>query len=609
MFQTFDVTANYAESAARVARLRAGFASASIDGFIVPRADEHQGEYIADSAARLGWLTGFTGSAGTALVLSDAAFIFVDGRYTLQVRDQVDTAVFEPVGSVETPLPAFLRERRAPLAIGFDPWLHTVGEVRALSEALEAAGGRLVPLASNPVDAIWTDRPAAPLGPVRLHPIRLAGEEAAAKLERLRTALGGDRIDLTVLTDPSSIAWTFNIRGSDVAHTPLPLGFAILPAEGRPSLFIDAAKLSDEVAAVLHELAEIRPPADLLPALAELSQGRRVGLDSALAAERLRMTVEAAGGTVVAFADPARLPRARKNAAEIAGSRAAHRRDGAAVTAFLHWLSIQAPGSFTEIDAAERLERFRVETGEAAQMPLKDVSFDTIAGAGPNGAIIHYRVNRTTNRTVAAGELFLVDSGGQYEDGTTDITRTVAVGEPTAEMRQRFTLVLKGMIAITRLRFPKGTRGIDIDAFARVALWQAGCDYAHGTGHGVGAYLAVHEGPQSISRRGMAVLEAGMICSNEPGYYRQGAYGIRIENLVLVEEAAPVPGGDLPMHAFETLTLAPIDRALMDLSLMAPEDLAWLDAYHARVRDEIGPLLAPDAAAWLAETTKPLGGS
>ncbi|MBO0902247.1 aminopeptidase P family protein [Jiella sonneratiae] len=606
MFQNFDGTSDFSLSAERVEGLRRLLSEAGVDGFVVPRADEHQGEYIPASAARLEWLTGFSGSAGVAVVLSDKAAILVDGRYTLQVRDQVDLSVFSPASSIETPLSAFLETEAAGRRIAYDPWLHTIAEVEKLREVMARSGGELVALSENPIDRLWTDRPAPPKGKAFLHGDNLAGRSVDAKLGEIQAAIAVARADLTVLTDPSSIAWAFNVRGADVAHTPLMLAFAIVPVKERPRLYVDPDKLDEGVAAQLAAHADIRPPEAFEAELADLSQGGQIGLDRDLVAARLAAIVAAAGGDVVALSDPARLPRAVKNEGELAGSRAAHRRDGLAVTRFLAWLDRQAPGSTDEIGAAERLEAFRAEAGEAAGMALMDISFDTIAGAGPNGAIVHYRVNRQTNRRLGAGELFLIDSGAQYLDGTTDITRTVPVGKPDALMRTRFTQVLKGMIAISLARFPKGTRGIDIDVLARIALWKAGCDYAHGTGHGVGAFLAVHEGPQSISRRGMAVLKPGMILSNEPGYYREGAFGIRIENLVVVTEASAIAGGDMPMLGFETLTLAPIDRRLIDATLLGEEERGWLNGYHARVRETLSGDLSPEDALWLEAATRPV---
>ncbi|KQT50886.1 X-Pro aminopeptidase [Aureimonas sp. Leaf454] len=608
MFQSFDDVIDFSQSARRVEQLRRLLAAEGLDGFVVPRADEHQGEYIPPSAARLSWLTGFSGSAGVAVVLQDRAFILVDGRYTVQVRDQVDLDVFEPRNSVETPLAEFLTQEAKGLTMAVDPWLHTIGEIAGLRAALEASGGSLVEMSGNPVDRIWNDRPAPPKGAISVHPERYAGRAAGEKLAEIETALERASADACVLTDPSSIAWLFNIRGSDVAHTPLPLAFAVLHRGEMAELFVEADKLGSPADHHLGDLARIARPEDFEASLKALA-GKAVLLDPSLAAARIATLVEGAGGRIVRGADPARLPRAIKNAAEIAGSRAAHRRDGAAVTAFLHWLDEQAPGTVTEIAAAERLEAFRSRFGEADGMALRDISFDTISGSGPNGAIVHYRVNRDTDRTLGAGELFLLDSGAQYLDGTTDITRTIPIGVPTEDMRRAFTLVLKGMIAISTARFPKGTRGLDLDPLARIALWKAGLDYAHGTGHGVGSYLSVHEGPQSISRRGAVAIEPGMMLSNEPGYYREGAFGIRIENLILALPAEPIAGGDIAMLGFETLTFVPIDRRLIDPALLTRDERDWLDRYHADVRRTIAPLLEGEgAAAWLETMTQPLQG-
>ena len=609
MFQSFDALTDPSQGADRVARLRAHLDGLGVDGFIVPRADEHQGEYVPPRAERLRWLTGFTGSAGAAVVLHDRAALFVDGRYTLQAATQVDTDIFAIESLIDNPPAKWLASQ--PLegrTIGFDPWLHTLAEATALRAALDKAGGRLVAMTNNAVDAIWTDQPAAPAEKIEIHPVGFAGELARDKLNRLATMLSAADATHTVLTDPSSLAWAFNIRGSDVPHTPLVLAFAILSAEGLPFIFIDRDKLTIETEAYLTQLATVLEPAELEPRLAALAaEGARIALDPALAAEKLRMVVEDNGGAVIELADPARLPRAIKNEAELAGSRAAHRRDGAAVVRFLHWLDAQEPGSIDEIAAVGALESFRRRVGEDTQMKLRDISFDTISGAGPNGAIVHYRVTTKTNRRLQEGELYLVDSGGQYQDGTTDITRTVAIGRPDEEMRERATLVLKGMIAISMLRFPAGTRGSDIDAIARQPLWQAGLDYAHGTGHGVGSYLAVHEGPQRIAKTGTQPLLAGMIISNEPGYYKTGHYGIRLENLIVVQAPAMVEDGDIAMHSFETLTLAPFDRRLICTDLLADAERRWLDAYHARVLEEIGPMVDGPVLAWLEAATAPLG--
>ncbi|EXL09758.1 aminopeptidase P family protein [Aquamicrobium defluvii] len=609
MFQSFDSSSDPSLASPRLAALRAWLAANGIDGFLVPRADEHQGEYVPARAARLKWLTGFSGSAGVALVLADSAVIFVDGRYTLQVRKETDPAIFSYDSLVDNPPSKWIGQNlKSGTRLGFDPWLHTTGEIDTLKAAAKKAGVELVPLEENPVDAVWEDQPAAPVTPVEIQSIAFAGELAKDKLVRLAAAIGADGATHAVLTDPSSIAWAFNIRGNDVPHTPLALGFAILAADGSHRLFMDKAKFSREVEAYLTQLAEPHQPEEFEPAITELAvKGARIALDPVLAAEKLRMVVEANGGTVVAAADPARIPRATKNGAELEGSRAAHRRDGAAIARMLCWLDRQEPGATDEIEAVEALENFRRQAGEETQMPLRDVSFATISGSGPNGAVMHYRVSRATNRKLGDGELFLLDSGAQYQDGTTDITRTIPIGRPTEEMRRRYTLVLKGLIGISTLRFPAGTRGADIDAIARIALWAHGLDYAHGTGHGVGSYLAVHEGPQRIAKTGMEKLLEGMILSNEPGYYKEGAYGIRLENLIVVEKAARIEGGDIAMHSFETLTLAPFDRRMIVSDLLSPDELNWLDAYHARVLAEIGPMVDGEALAWLERACAPLG--
>lgn len=608
MFQSFNTRTDPAQGVERVARLREAMAQHGLDGFLVPRADEHQGEYVAACSERLQWLTGFTGSAGASLILKDRAILFVDGRYTLQARTQVDEQTFIIDSLVENPPAKWLgRNATAGMRIGFDPWLHTISEATALRKALSGAGAELVPVAANLVDAVWSDRPAPPMGKVEIQPIGFAGELASDKIARLAETLRADNATHAILTDPSSLAWLFNIRGSDVPHTPLALGFAILPATGLPKLFLAREKLTIETDAYLTQLADIVSPETLEAEVAAIAAtGAHVSLDPALAADRIRMLVEENGGKVLALPDPARLPRAVKNQAELNGARAAHRRDGAAMTKYLCWLDAQPAGSIDEIAAVEALERFRRTTGDETQMPLRDISFDTISGAGPNGAIIHYRVTRNTNRKLQPGELYLVDSGGQYQDGTTDITRTVAIGSPTADMRERYTIVLKGMIAVSMLRFPPGTRGMDIDAVARQGHWKAGLDYAHGTGHGVGAFLSVHEGPQRIAKTGTEKLLSGMILSNEPGYYKEGEYGIRLENLIVVTQPQPIRGGDIDMHGFETLTLAPFDRRLIDTTRLSHDERAWMDAYHARVLSEIGPMVDGEVLAWLEAATKPL---
>ncbi|MBX8826192.1 aminopeptidase P family protein [Ochrobactrum sp. SFR4] len=607
MFQNFEVSSNPATGAPRVAKLREELNRLQLDGFLVPRADEHQGEYVPLRAQRLGWLTGFTGSAGAALILKTKAYVFVDGRYTLQVRTQTDPAVFDIESLVDNPPATWLEKNGKRLVIGFDPWLHTIAETRALKTALEAQGGKLVPVQDNLVDLVWTDQPAAPLEPVTIQPLQYAGQEPRAKLNLLSEAVAASGAGATILTDPSSVAWAFNIRGRDVSNTPLPLSFVLIAADGQHILFIDKRKLPIETEAYLTQLTRIVAPNQMESTLAQLAgEGTSFMLDSALAAEKLRMIITQANGTVVEGTDPARLPRAMKNKAELDGSRAAHERDGVAMVKFFSWLDSQPAGSVDEISAAQQLETSRRTVGEMFQKPLEDLSFDSISCAGSDGAIIHYRVNTDTNRTLKDGELYLIDSGAQYRDGTTDITRTVAIGEVSAFEKKTFTLVLKGVIALSRLRFPVGTRGQDIDAFARAALWQHGYDYAHGTGHGVGSYLAVHEGPQSISKRGAQELKTGMILSNEPGYYRPGEFGIRIENLIIVKEPKAIDGGDIAMHEFETLTFCPIDRRLIDVSLLNTDELTWLNDYHAQTRDKLLPHCSEDEKNWLIAATEAL---
>jgi Xaa-Pro aminopeptidase len=604
-FQSFEDHAERTASAARVAALRTELARRNLTGFIVPRSDRHQNEYVPASEERLAWLTGFTGSAGGAIVLMERAVLFVDGRYTLQAREQVDTSLFSIEHLVETPPDKWIEQNLSGKdRLGYDPWLHTVEGAERLAKACAAAGATLVPVEPDLIDEIWSDRPAPPLGAVTLHDPRFAGEAAEAKLERIRAEIAKLRADAMIVSDPHAVAWAFNIRGADVAHTPLPLAFSIIPREGRPSLFVDGRKLSNDVRSRLEELADVREPSDFVPALAALGQSKRtVRLDQATAADALARLIAGHGGTVARGADPIAVMKAVKNEVEVSGARAAHVRDGAAVVRFLAWLDREAPhGKLTEIDAVAALESFRRDTGL-----LKDVSFPTIAGAGPDGAIVHYRVTTKSNRPIAAGELFLIDSGGQYQDGTTDITRTVAIGTPTAEMRDRFTRVLRGHIAIARAVFPDGTTGAQLDSFARQYLWSEGLDFDHGTGHGVGSYLSVHEGPARISKLGAAALKRGMILSNEPGYYKTGAYGIRIENLVLVIEAAAVPGAEKPLNAFETLTLAPIDRRLIIPEILSLEEAVWLDRYHARVAQTLSPLLDAETRAWLEAATRPLG--
>ncbi len=601
-FQTFEDAGEPAASAGRVKALRAELKRRGLSGFIVPRADRQQNEYVAACEERLAWLTGFTGSAGCAIVLAERAALFADGRYQVQAREQADPSIFALAHLAENPPDKWLEANLpAGAEFGYDPWLHTAEGAEKLAKACTAAGGTLVSVDSNPIDAIWRDRPAPPQGTVVLHEQKFSGEDAGAKLARIRAEIAKLRADALLVSDPQAVAWTFNIRGSDVAHTPLPLAYALLPKDGRASLYLDPRKLSNDVRHALEDIANVRNPDDLTGDLAAL-KGRTLRLDQVSAADALSRMIAQNGGKISRGPDPIALMKAVKNDTEIAGARAAHKRDGAAVTRFLAWFDGEAPdGKLTEIDAVAALETFRRDTGA-----LKDVSFPTIAGSGPNGAIVHYRVTRKSNRRIGANELFLIDSGGQYQDGTTDITRTLAVGAPTAEMRDRFTRVLRGHIAIATAVFPENTTGAQLDSLARVPLWAAGLDFDHGTGHGVGSYLSVHEGPARISKLGTVALRRGMILSNEPGYYKTGAYGIRIENLVLVV-AAPAPDkAEKPLDTFETLTLAPIDRRLIEASMLEAREIAWLDAYHARVRAELTPLLDAPAQAWLKAATEPL---
>jgi Xaa-Pro aminopeptidase len=574
-----------------------------LDAFLIPHEDEHQNEYLPEANDRLAWATGFTGSAGAAAVTDRGAAVFVDGRYTLQVRSQVDTELFEIRDLVEGGVPAWLEQTARPgQTIGYDPRLHSPDALQGLRAAAAKAGAELKPVDPNPVDLAWGKaRPPQPQAAVVPHPLAYAGEDSASKRARVGEQLKAAGAEAAVLTGPSSIAWLFNVRGGDVIRSPLPLGQAVLRADGTARLFLDPAKVTEELPAWLGNQVTLETPDAIASALADL-RGAPVLVDPAQSSAWWFEQLEANGARVVRGADPCALPRACKNAVEIEGSRRAHVRDGAAVCRFLHWLATEAQTTFPdEIEVAGKLEGFREATGA-----LKDLSFDSIVGAGPNGAIVHYRATHKTNRKTGPGELLLVDSGAQYLEGTTDITRTVAMGEPTAEMRERFTLVLKGHIALSQVRFPAGTTGHALDALARAPLWRRGLDYDHGTGHGVGSYLAVHEGPQRIAKAPNTVaLRQGMIVSNEPGYYRTGAYGIRIENLQVVTAAEDV-GGERPMHGFETLTLAPIERRLIAAELLDDSELTWMDAYHARVLATLGPDLEPDVRSWLEQACAPL---
>jgi Xaa-Pro aminopeptidase len=602
-FQTFEEPEGGVALTARLAAFRAELARRKLTGFVIPRADQQQNEYVAPSEERLAWLTGFTGSAGMAAVLTRAAAVFVDGRYTLQAAKQVDGKAWSIEPLVDPPPETWLEQHLAAGdRLGFDPWLHTSVAAERLAAACAKAGAELVAVESNPLDSVWTERPAPPMGPVSIHGVQFSGEAEAEKLGRIRGEIAKLRADALVLSDSHAVAWTFNIRGADVSHTPLPLSYALVPKDGRPTLFIDHRKLSNSARDHLEQNADVQEPDALTPKLTELAQrGASIALDSATAADTLSRLIAGAGGKVLRGADPVALLKAAKNATEIEGTRAAHRRDAAALARFLAWVDREAPsGALTEIDAVEALETFRRDTGA-----LKDVSFPTIAGTGPHGAIVHYRVTRKSNRRIVTGDLLLIDSGAQYEDGTTDVTRTIPIGGPTDEMRDRFTRVLRGHIAIARATFPDGTTGAQLDTLARQFLWQAGLDFEHGTGHGVGHYLSVHEGPARISKLGTTPLKRGMILSNEPGYYKPEAFGIRIENLELVV-AAEVAGAEKQMNGFETLTLAPIDRRLIDRNMMSGAELAWLNDYHARVRREVRPHVDEATKLWLDAATESL---
>ncbi|HLV06574.1 MAG TPA: aminopeptidase P family protein [Croceibacterium sp.] len=594
---------------ARLDALRQELARQRLDGFVVPISDEHLSEYVGAYAQRLQWLTGFGGSAGTAAVLANKAAIFVDGRYTLQVRDQVDGRFYEYKSVPQDSLPEWLAENAgAGARVGFDPWLHTVGWAAAARKALERVGAELVPVSANPVDAVWADQPLPSAAPAFVHDEALAGRTSADKRAEVGEWLRARKLDAAVICALDSVAWLLNVRGTDVERTPVALSYVIAHADGTADWFIAPNKVTADVAAHLGNAVRIQPREAFTGALGELS-GKRVAADPERAVSAIFTVLETAGAEVVRATDPVVLPKAIKNAAEQAGHRAAQARDGAAVARFLHWLSVEGPkGTVDEIGAAERLHAFRRDTGD-----LRDLSFDTISGAGPNGAIVHYRVSEDTNRALEPGSVYLVDSGGQYPDGTTDITRTVWIGPgaPPTEVRDRYTRVLKGHIRLAMQTFPAGTTGSQLDSLARQFLWEAGLDYAHGTGHGVGSFLAVHEGPQRIAkpRGGQAGTEqelvAGMILSNEPGYYKAGEYGIRIENLVLVEPRQ-IEGGEGEWLGFETLTLSPIDAALVERSLLTEAEIGWWNAYHARVREVLAPQLEGEALAWLETACAPL---
>ncbi len=591
--------------AERIAALRSRLEALDLAGFVVPRTDEYQGEYVPARAERLRWLTGFSGSAGLAVVLRDEAAIFVDGRYVLQVRQEIDPEILAPEHITETPPMDWAAGKLASgERLGIDPWLHSKSAVDRWRRVVEKAGAVLVEVPENPIDTIWTAQPSAPVSPILPHAAGHAGATSAEKRKRVGDAIAAGGADLAVVTAPDSIAWLLNVRGGDVPRTPLPLSYALVHKDGLVDLYVDMRKVSRSLAETLGNEVAIHPQAEFAAALDHQGKaGRTVMADPAVSSAAVFDGLKAAGATIVNTTDPCALPKACKNAAELDGARAAHRRDGAAVTRFLAWVAHHALAEgATELSAADRLQTFRSE-----DPLLRDLSFDTISGAGANGAITHYRVSERSDRPLKQGELYLVDSGGQYPDGTTDVTRTVALGPVEETVKDRFTRVLKGHIAIATLRFPEGTTGSQIDALARHNLWQAGLDYDHGTGHGVGSYLGVHEGPQRISKLPNSVaLKPGMIVSNEPGYYLPGHYGIRIENLVAVRPCEALEGTDKPFFEFETLTLAPIDRNLVDQGLLTDDELAWLNGYHARVRETLLPAVDPETREWLIAATEPL---
>ncbi|MDQ3143679.1 MAG: aminopeptidase P family protein [Pseudomonadota bacterium] len=592
----------------RLAALRAQLKEDRLDGFVVPLTDEHMSEYVGSYAQRLQWLTGFQGSAGSAAVLPEEAAIFTDGRYTIQVRQQVSATEWSYQSVPQTSIAGWLKEHAPGGArIGYDPWLHSRDWVRAATAALKDKGAELVAVGRNPIDAVWADRPEPSAARLAVQPEALAGKSSAEKRHDIADWLSEKKADAAVLAALDSIAWTFNVRGQDVSHTPVGLAYAIVNADGTAELFVAGDKVGDDVRAHLGNGVRLHERDAFEPYLRSLS-GKTIAVDPERSVAAITQALDAAGATILDARDPTVLPKAIKNEVEIAGHRAAQARDGAAIARFLKWVEDEAPsGKLDEIIAAEHLHALRREGGA-----LKDLSFDTISAIGPNGALPHYKGTEESNRPLTPGTLYLCDSGGQYQDGTTDITRTVPIGEPTAEMRDRFTRVLKGHIAIATALFPAGTRGSQLDSFARRPLWEAGLDYAHGTGHGVGAFLSVHEGPQRISPVGSSQsggdepLRAGMILSNEPGYYKDGEYGIRIENLILVVETR-IEGAEKGMLGFETLTFAPIDKRLVVAEMLSDDERCWLDDYHAAVLAKLGPQLEGEDKAWLETQSAPLG--
>lgn len=608
MFQSYENRGGPDHCAERIKNLREQFKKQKLDGFILPRSDKHLNEYVAPHDERLLWLTGFSGSAGLAIILNNKAAIFIDGRYTLQVQNEVDKKIITPVPIAEKLPHKWLGENiKRGQKIGIAPTLHSVKSYETYLEVIEKAGATLISVTKNPVDQIWNDQPTVPENPVVSHPKKYAGLDTAEKIELIQSKLKEKQCDAFVVTAPESICWLFNIRGSDIRHTPIMLANAIIHRQAKPELFLKSDRLGARAKEQVAANARILNPDQFEDRLKVLgSKFKKVLIDPMRTNGAIYQTLRASRAEIIRGDDPCSLPKAKKNKAEIEGSRQAHIRDGLAVTKFLHWLSENADkNTLDEINSAKALEKFRFDTGA-----LKDISFETISGAGPNGAIVHYRVSEQSNRRLNMGDLYLVDSGAQYQDGTTDITRTIAIDAPTTKptgpMRKHYTLVLKAHINLATAYFPKGTRGVDLDPLVRAPLWQAGLDFAHGTGHGVGSFLSVHEGPQGISSRATVPLEPGMIISNEPGYYREGAYGIRLENLILVSDPEDISGGEHKMMHFETLTLAPFDRHLIDCKYLDERELKWLNNYHRTVYKTLSPELKGPVKSWLKAATSPI---
>ncbi len=603
MFQTFDPVSDRSFAGKHLPLLRAEMKKQKLDGFIIPHDDEYQNEYIPEYAERLMWATGFSGSAGSAVIMIDSAVILTDGRYTLQVRQQADSEYFDYVDVSETSISDWLGANVSKDAhIGYDPMLHTMAGVERLKMAAEKTGFNLIAVSKNPIDNAWGDQPDSPVASVKPHDKVYAGKSAAEKRVEIGKLVAEAGADYALITAPPSLAWLFNIRGQDVARSPLPLGRALVNTHGKATLFLAPEKTDNELPGHLGDDVDLRAEVDVEAALTKLGQsGAKVAIDPALAPSKYVSDLEDAGAEIIKLTDPCALPRATKNETEIEGARTAHIRDGSAVTQFLHWLDTEGQsGEIDEITAAQKLEAFRAQSDL-----LRDLSFDTISGAGSNGAICHYRVSTESNIKLDRGTLFLIDSGGQYPDGTTDITRTVPIGKATDEMCDRFTRVLKGHIALATMKFPAGTTGTQLDTVARKPLWDVGLDYDHGTGHGVGSFLGVHEGPQRIAKAPSdQALKPGMIISNEPGFYKAGEFGIRIENLIVVTKPKPVTGGEREMMEFETITLAPINLDLVKTDLLTTQEREWLNDYHARVRETISPLIPDDIKPWFENATR-----